>query len=99
MSVLISASIDLAKVDKTKIFEKDGKKWLNIQVSINDQTDQYGNNASISINQTKEERDNKASKTYLGNGKVVYTKGEVKVAEKQENTPQNASQSNSDLPF
>lgn len=97
MSVLISASIDLAKIDKTKIFEKDGKKWLNIQVSINDQTDQYGNNVSISINQTKEERDNKANRTYLGNGKVVYINGMVKVAEKQDNAPQNAN--DDDLPF
>jgi hypothetical protein len=95
MSVLISASIDLAKIDKTKIFEKDGKKWLNIQVSVNDETDKYGNNASITIQQTKEERDNKANRTYLGNGKVVYVNGVVKVAEKQENTTQNANDDNS----
>jgi hypothetical protein len=99
MGAIVSASIDLAKIDKSKIYEKDGKKWLSIQVSLNDETDNYGNNASVTINQSKEERDNKAPKTYLGNGKVVWTDGSVKIAEKKENTVQNATNEVSDSPF
>ena len=43
MSAIINASIDLSKVDKSRIFEKDGKKWLNLSISVNDDT-MYGNN-------------------------------------------------------
>ena len=61
MSAIISASIDLSKIDKSKIFEKDGKKWLSISISINDETN-YDNNVGISIAQSKEEREAKTPK-------------------------------------
>lgn len=101
MSVLANVSIDVTKIDKAKLYNG---KYLNVTISINDQTDAYGNNVSVTESQTKEERDLKASKRYLGNGKVVYTNGEVKVAEKQEKPLQTASQKfaqqeESDLPF
>ena len=95
MSILINASIDLTKVDKTKLVKG---KYLNLTISINDNLDNYGNNVSLTIQQSKEERDLKASKTYLGNGKVVYTNGEVKVAEKQDKPLQNTSNKFKDIP-
>ena len=64
MGALINASIDLTKIDKSKIFEKDGKKYLSLTISINDET-KYGNNASISISQSKEEREAKTNKTII----------------------------------
>ena len=79
MSTLISGSIDLSKVDKSKL--KDGK-YLQVQISVNDTTDNYGNNVSITVNQTKEEREAKEKKTYLGNAKVVWTDGVIKTADK-----------------
>jgi hypothetical protein len=94
MSTLISGSIDLTKIDKEKLVNG---KYLNIQISINDQTDQYGNNVGITIGQSKEEREAKAKKTYVGNAKVVWTDGTIKVAEKvQENAP---IQAKDGLPF
>jgi hypothetical protein len=101
MSTLINASIDVTKIDKTKLYNG---KYLNVTISINDQTDAYGNNVSVTESQTKEERDLKTSKRYIGNGKVVYTNGDVKVAEKQEKPLQTASQKfaqqeQDDLPF
>ena len=101
MSTLINASIDVTKIDKSKLYNG---KYLNLTISINDQTDTYGNNVGLTESQTKEERDLKTSKRYIGNGKVVYTNGEVKVAEKQEKPLQTASQKfaqqeESDLPF
>jgi hypothetical protein len=89
MSTLINASIDVTKIDKSKLYNG---KYLNLTISINDQTDTYGNNVGLTESQTKEERDLKTSKRYIGNGKVVYTNGEVKVAEKQEKPLQTASQ-------
>jgi hypothetical protein len=101
MSVLANVSIDVTKIDKAKLYNG---KYLNVTISINDQTDAYGNNVSVTESQTKEERDLKTSKRYLGNGKVVYTNGDVKVAEKQEKPLQTASQKfaqqeQDDLPF
>ena len=95
MGTLINASIDLTKVDKSKLIKG---KYLNMTISVNDNLDNYGNNVSITIQQSKEEREIKASKTYLGNGKVVYTNGEVKVAEKQEKPLQNTSDKFKDIP-
>jgi hypothetical protein len=101
MSVLANVSIDVTKIDKAKLYNG---KYLNVTISINDQTDAYGNNVSVTESQTKEERDLKTSKRYIGNGKVVYTNGDVKVAEKQDKPLQTASQKfaqqeQDDLPF
>ncbi len=93
MSTLISGSIDLTKIDKSKL--KDGK-YLNVQISVNDTIDNYGNNVAITLNQTKEERDAKEKKTYLGNAKVVWTDGVIKTADKVD-TP--SAKVVDDLPF
>jgi hypothetical protein len=95
MGTLINASIDLTKVDKSKLIKG---KYLNMTVIVNDDLDKFGNNVAITIQQSREERDLKASKTYLGNGKVVYTNGEVNVAEKQEKPLQNTSDKFKDVP-
>lgn len=83
MSAIINASIDLSKVDNSKVFEKDGKKWLNLSISINDETN-YGNNVGIALAQSKEEREAKQPKTYLGNGKVVWNNNVIVNASKDE---------------
>ena len=100
MSAIINASIDLSKIDTSKIYEKDGKKWLSISISVNDET-HYGNNVGISIAQTKEERDAKKPKTYLGNGKVVWNSGTIVNAEShQQLAPeQMTKEEESNLPF
>jgi beta-xylosidase len=92
MSAIINASIDLSKIDSSRIFEKDGRKWLSLSISVNDET-KYGNNVGVSISQSKEEREAKQPKTYLGNGKVVWNSGTIVNAEKQE------QEQEGDLPF
>lgn len=97
MSAIISGSIDLTKIDKSKLVNG---KYLNVQISINENTDNYGNNVSITINQTKEEREAKAKKTYIGNAKVVWTDGSIKAAEKVQQNEGNTAKNESDnLPF
>lgn len=74
MAKLINASINLSKIDKSKfIVGKSGDQFLNVTISVNDEKDQYENDASIFISQSKEERANKTSKVYLGNGKTFWT--------------------------
>jgi len=75
MSKMLTGSIDLNKIDKTKIVSTDkngnpfenGAKYLNVVVWINDEADKYGNNASIQISQSKEEREAGVKATYIGN--------------------------------
>lgn len=52
------------------LYEKETKR--SITISISDKVDNYGNNVSAWIAQTKEEREAKSPKKYIGNGKVVF---------------------------
>jgi len=78
MAEILSGSIDLNKIDKSKITEKtlkDGSigKFININVTINNEVDPYGNIAGLTISQTQEERTAKTKKVYLGNLKRVWS--------------------------
>jgi hypothetical protein len=77
MALLATASIDVTKIPKDKLIDGKKGKYLNVTVSVNDETDQYGNNASIYVQQSKEEREAKEQRTYLGNGRVVWNNGNV----------------------
>ena len=77
---------------------KDAKgTYKNYTLSINDETNQYGQNVAIWKEQTKEERLAKSPREYVGNGRVVWTNGEVKVAERQ--AQEVAADDTADLPF
>jgi hypothetical protein len=98
MSAIIQMSIDVTKIDKSKL--KDGK-YLNVSISVNDET-KYDNNVSMCYNQTKEEREAGAKKVYFANGRVIWTDSVIKVAEKaiQNDIPAgNETLPNTDLPF
>jgi hypothetical protein len=95
MSSIINLSIDLSKVDKSKLV--DGK-YLNTQVFINDDT-RYGNNVSMAYSQSKEERESKVQKQYIANGRVVFTDGNIKVAEKEVENVVNEPKKDDNLPF
>ncbi len=73
MASIIATSIDLTKIPKDKIIEGKKGKYLPITITLNDELDQFGNNGPVVVQQTKEERDAKAEKVYLGNVKVVWT--------------------------
>lgn len=97
MSVLMNASIRVDKLPKEKFIKgKDGAVYYNLTISVSDET-RYGNNVAITDSQTKEEREAKKKKTYLGNGKVVWTDGNIVLAEKEVQVEQPAD--NDDLPF
>tara|TARA_R110002020_G_scaffold204019_1_gene407861 strand:- start:472 stop:759 length:288 start_codon:yes stop_codon:yes gene_type:complete len=82
MAGLITMSLDVTKLPKEKFVK--GKKgvYYNFTIAINDET-KYGNNVSMFDAQTQEERDAKAQRNYLGNGKVVWNNGTIVNAEKE----------------
>ena len=73
MAQLISLSIDLLKIDRSKIINgKNGAEYYPITISVNDEKDQYDNDVSSYDSQSKEQRDAKEKRNYLGNGKTVW---------------------------
>ena len=76
MASIIKASINLSNVPKDKIIVGKKGKYLPITITINDDLDQFGNQGPVCVDSTKEERDAKTPKTYLGNVKVVWTNGD-----------------------
>lgn len=73
MAKLLNVSINLSKIDKSKIIDGAKGKYLNVTVSVNDEVDSYGNNVSAWQSQEKEERDANQPKNYLGNGRVFWS--------------------------
>jgi hypothetical protein len=99
MSTLITGSIRVDKLPKEKFIKgKDGAVYYNLTISVGDET-RYGNNVAFTDSQTKDERDAKVQKTYLGNGKVVWTDGTVKLAEREEQVAVAVDEQSGDLPF
>ena len=76
MASIISGNIDLTKIDKSKIYEGKKGKYYPITVVLNNEPGNYGDSGYIQTEQTKEERDAKQPKTFLGNVKVVWTDGQ-----------------------
>jgi len=100
MSTLITGSIRVDKLPKEKFISgKDGAVYYNLTISVGDET-RYGNNVAFVDSQTKEERDAKKPKTYIGNGKVVWTDGVVQLAEREdEKLAVQVDEQSGDLPF
>ena len=99
MGQLINAQINKTKLQGLVHYtnKRTGEDSVNITISLNDAPDQYGNNASIWISQTKEERDAKAQKVYLGNGKVIYDSNMPR--QNAPEFPREAPVAITDLPF
>ncbi len=75
MAGIIKGSIDLTKIPKDKIIQGKKGKYIPVSITVNDEEDQFGNFGPIIVDQTKEEREAKVAKTYLGNVRVVWSNG------------------------
>jgi hypothetical protein len=83
---------------------------IDITVSINDEVKTFEGkngtvvqNVSAFVSQSKEERDSKKDKFYVGNGRVFWTDGNISVAEQPQNNSSAPSKKeeavHNDLPF
>jgi hypothetical protein len=98
MSNLTSFTIRVDKLPKEKFVQgKDGAVYLTLQSSTSDETNQFGQNVTIIEPQSKEERDAKKPKNYIGNGNVFWTDGKITTAEKKQEATK--AEIASDLPF
>jgi len=103
MASIIKTSINLNNIPKEKIFIGKKGKYLPITITLNDELDQFGNQGPVVVEQTKEEREAKVAKTYLGNVKVVWTNGTNVDTPPRDGAPATkaapAAQPEADLPF
>jgi single-stranded DNA-binding protein len=97
MSTLYKLKIDVTKIEKSRIFVGQRGKYLDLDVWVEDEPDQYGNHASVSHSQTKEEREAGTKKTYLGNGKLVWAKPDLSKPPPPKAAP--AEDDADDIPF
>jgi hypothetical protein len=81
----------------TKVTLKDGsvEEFLNFNVTINNEADQYGQIGSITLSQTKEQRMAKTKKNYLANLKRVWSDTPPKL----EKSSSNGEIDDQSLPF
>tara|TARA_R100000544_G_scaffold13315_1_gene6022 strand:+ start:846 stop:1151 length:306 start_codon:yes stop_codon:yes gene_type:complete len=101
MASIIKTSINLSNIDKSKVIDGKKGKYLPITITLNDELDQFGNQGPVVIAQTKEEREAKTAKTYLGNVQVVWTNGDNVAAAPRQDQQQAAPAAApvDDLPF
>lgn len=117
MTKIISASIELSKLESAKfrtpkgadclliplaqsalqITDK-GQVFLNLSIFVNEEPDKFGKHLNISLSQTKEQRDAKADKVYIGSGKTVW-EGESKKPAAAKAEVSNEFEDSQSLPF
>lgn len=80
MGAIIRYSLNLDKLDKSKVVKGKKGTYYDLTLSINDEISQFGDNVSVYDTQSKEERQAKTNRNYVGNGKVVWTDGSITAA-------------------
>ena len=96
---MITLSICLTDLPKEKIqTANNGKKYINLVVDKRKEAGKYGETHTLYVSQSKEERESKEDKKYVGSGKEYVYNGQ------QNNTTQASvsneqQQSNDGFPF
>jgi ribosomal protein L14 len=69
----VAVNICLTDVPKERLFKSDktGKIYLNIVVADRKEKDRFDNTHTVFMQQTKEERDQRKEKIYVGDGKAI----------------------------
>lgn len=102
---MIVVSIDLTKIDKSKIVDgKNGQKYYSLVVDELRTPDKFNNTHTVYQNQSKEERTDKVEKVYIGNGKEFkFNQQSAPQQQVQQSAPQtnplHSQQAINDMPF
>lgn len=84
MATMLNIYLTKEKIDIIKqTLDKKGEKGISLTVSINDTANDFGQNVSAFVTQSKEEREVKKPKFYVGNGSVFWNEGVPLVVTKQ----------------
>ena len=77
---ILKGSIDVSKIDKSKLVTGKKGTYMNVSILIRDDVDQYGNTGFITQDTTKEEREAGVKGAILGNIKDLPGKSPVQSA-------------------
>lgn len=102
MSDFISVSICVSEIPKSAIkVAANGKKYINIVVASRQNEGKYGETHTVYMSQSKEEREAKMEKCYIGSGKAYQPKEAATpvTTESIEQMPAISEEEASDLPF
>ena len=77
---ILKGSIDVSKIDKSKLVTGKKGTYMNVSILIRDDVDQYGNTGFITQDTTKEEREAGVKGAILGNIKDLPGKAPVQSA-------------------
>lgn len=95
---LINGFICLSDIPKDKIrVSENGKKYLSVCIAERREPDKFDNTHTIYVSQSKEERDAKADKYYIGSGRAYNPQLTAATPEAVEHMP--AAEEVDDLPF
>lgn len=98
MADFINVSLCVSDIPRDKIFvAENGKKYISICVSELRQPDQYENTHCVFIRQSKEERERKDARTYVGRGKSVIFRPAEPTPDQVSDLP--VADNTDDLPF
>ena len=99
MSDFISISICLSDIPKDRIKAADnGKKYINLAVTRMKEPDRYEQTHTVFVSQSKEEREAREDKIYVGKGKEInFTPSGATVQSVESMSAM--SQEEDDLPF
>lgn len=98
LQVMITISIDYVKIDKARLVEKNGAKYLSLvlQDSINDK---YGNDFIVRQGCSKEERAKGVKMPIIGNGKNWNKKATPNPRPAQQESAPAAPTGEDEVPF
>lgn len=101
---LVNLKIDVTKIDKSRLFTGSKGTYLDCQVFLEDDKDQYGNNGMITQAVSEEERESGVKGAILGNAKVVWentkpTYNGGQDARQAPPAPQQEDEDSLDIPF
>lgn len=98
---LISINVNVSKITKSRLYKGKKGTYCEMTLAIDDEPDEYGKNVSVWEGQTKEEREQKVDRNFLGGGKIVWTNEQPQMElESKMNDPQALTEEEEDdLPF
>lgn len=98
MASIVGLNLDLSKDGVREAIKE--SKYLNVVGMINNEVGKFGDSGWISLSQTKEQRDNKEPKTFIGSLKVLWTDGENVAVPPRDDAPAlETATVDDDLPF
>lgn len=81
MADFITASLCVSNIPREAIKKaENGKMYVSVVIAEGKEPDAYGNTHYIYLSQTKEQREAKEKKIYIGNGKAYQPQPQVPVS-------------------